>query len=415
MTTYGINDNRKLTQDGNAGDGVKPHIYFRERPVIELTSEGIHAGDSLRLAVDVDKDFLATAPMAVATGEGEEGSATFALNCATSRFEEVINGRACLVCAYIQLTRWDGGNCEVLVDDYCYVGSLVSITGDDVEILPKPVTIPVPDVADAGKVIGVDDNGNYALRDAGGGGGSVEQATDAEIDERESTNRVITPNNLNYAVTAALTDSNHITLTAEQQATAQAVLNVPGLDANGKVPSGELPQASASALGIVQTDSQGGTEIASGRIQLVGALNSDIDAKTNLRMPITAARLDYAVRSVLPNITEIPAATSAYTLIAQDATTNNHCYCYEHAPESAPTYTLPAVTGNAVKREIILTVRFSASVLTYAFEDSQCNSITPLPLAGTIADGSVVCFRCTWEALLNQWVIMPVMLGTYSA
>jgi hypothetical protein len=87
------------------------------------------------------------------------------------------------------------------------------------------------------------------------------------------------------------------------------------------------------------------------------------------------------------------------------------------------TYTNTALTSGAKAitaidnrtHECILTVRFSSSVLTYAFEDSAGNPITPLPLAGTIADGSVVCFRCTWEALLNQWVIMPVMLGTYSA
>ena len=84
-----------------------------------------------------------------------------------------------------------------------------------------------------------------------------------------------------------------------------------------------------------------------------------------------------------------------------------------HVPEAASVYTLPAVTDNARTHECILTVRFSASVLTYAFEDSAGNPLTPLPLAGTIADGSVVCFRCTWEALLGQWVIMPVMLGTY--
>lgn len=86
------------------------------------------------------------------------------------------------------------------------------------------------------------------------------------------------------------------------------------------------------------------------------------------------------------------------------------------------TYTNTALTSGAKAvtaidnstHECILTVRFSASVLTYAFEDSEGNTLTPLPLAGTIADGSVVCFRCTWEALLNSWVIMPVMLGTYA-
>lgn len=103
-------------------------------------------------------------------------------------------------------------------------------------------------------------------------------------------------------------------------------------------------------------------------------------------------------------ITAIPAATTAYTLAEGQQS---------HIPSSASTYILPAVADATRTHECILTVRFSASVLTYAFEDSDGNAITPLPLSGTIADGSVVCFRCTWEALLNQWVIMPVMLGTY--
>lgn len=163
------------------------------------------------------------------------------------------------------------------------------------------------------------------------------------------------------------------------------------------------------------------------------------------------------------SVTVIPSSTTAYT-IAEG--------CQSHAPSSASTYTLPAIqqriitdgqyftrnpstdgtgyygwlsgttncytasaapavgdntyTNTALTsgakaitaldnrtHECILTVRFSSSVLTYSFEDSAGNPITPLPLAGTIQDGSVVCFRCTWEALLGQWVIMPVMLGTY--
>lgn len=165
------------------------------------------------------------------------------------------------------------------------------------------------------------------------------------------------------------------------------------------------------------------------------------------------------------NVTEIPSATSAYAL-SEGA--------FTHAPSSAPTYSLPSVgydivaDGNPYMRipawdgngyycwvydqtrrytasatpsvgdntyintaltngakaitalnqfthEIILTVRFSASALSVAFQDAAGNAIAPLPLAGTIADGSVVAYRCTWEELLGRWVIMPVMLGTYSA
>lgn len=263
---------------------------------------------------------------------------------------------------------------------------------------------------------------------------------------------------LNYAVTAALTDANKISLTDAQKASAQDTIGAYGtlhldaapttstvgafgqraiVDSTGKeytctavtVSSTDpqnpvttytwqedLPQANYNHGGIVlRLDVNNGIFNSGQWTVLATASEAEVDSRSTHRKAIVPSGLEYAVRSVLPNVTEIPAATSAYTLTAQDATTNNHCYCYEHAPESAPTYTLPAVSGNAVKREIILTVRFSSSVLTYAFEDSAGNALTPLPLAGTIADGSVVCFRCTWEALLGQWVIMPVMLGTYTA
>lgn len=300
-------------------------------------------------------------------------------------------------------------------------------------------------------------NVNYGTQNHNGLLG-IAEASNTEINNRNAYRRAITTHNLNYAVAAALTDSNKIQLTDAQKASAQDTLGAYGtlhldaapttstvgafgqraiVDATGKAytctavtvdesdPQNpvttytwqeDLPLATSTRAGVVikGTNNQG-LQFVDGKLATNGAPNADIDAKANAYEPIVPWRLNYAVRSVLPNITEIPAATSAYTLVAQDATTNNHCYCYEHAPESAPTYTLPTVTGNAVKREIILTVRFSASVLTYAFEDSEGNPITPLPLAGTIADGSVVAFRCTWEALLNQWVIMPVMLGTYTA
>ena len=293
--------------------------------------------------------------------------------------------------------------------------------------------------------------------------------SDAELGDRTSLTgiwlggkrRPVLYNTLDRAVTQVLAGEHPVSLTSAQQQTAQSVIGAYGtlhldaapttstvgafgqraiVDSTGKAytctavttdetdPQNpvttytwheDLPVASGTTYGAVKIASNINTTgigmMNNGAIYIGKASDAQLDNKVNDFMAVVPANLEYAVRSVLPNITEIPAATSAYTLIAQDATTNSHCAIYEHAPESAPTYTLPAVTGNAVKREIILTVRFSASVLTYAFEDSAGNAITPLPLAGTIADGSVVAFRCTWEALLGQWVIMPVMLGTYSA
>ena len=310
-------------------------------------------------------------------------------------------------------------------------------------------------------------NTNYGVDINNNGIAVLSNNSDSLLAQRSSDStakRAITNAYLNKAVTAALTDSNKISLTAAQKASAQDTLGAYGtlhldaapttctvgafgqraiVDSTGKAytctavtvdetdPQNpvttytwteDLPVAGdnnkkgvVGFMAVFGIKDRGGNY--AGCPQLYEANNTGIDTRQVIGSynygAITPNNIVYAVRSVLPNITEIPAATSAYTLIAQDATTNNHCYCYEHAPESAPTYTLPAVTGNAVKREIVLTVRFSSSVLTYAFEDSAGNAITPLPLAGTIADGSVVCFRCTWEALLGNWVIMPVMLGTY--
>ena len=238
-----------------------------------------------------------------------------------------------------------------------------------------------------------------------------------------------------------------------------------------------MPLATASIAGVVKINPNNGISLSSSKTATISlASSAEIDGKSNSFKPVVPSCLDYAVRSVLENVTTIPDATSSYNLQGAISTTNTHSFIYEHAPTAASTYILPNVTqltangsyyrrlpsydgsgyyawqkvGSTFKRysasqypsvgdnvytntslttgaeeitavdtggvqhEIILTVRFSSSVLTYAFEDSSGNAITPLPLAGTIADGSVVCFRCTWEALLNQWVIMPVMLGTYT-
>ena len=51
-------------------------------------------------------------------------------------------------------------------------------------------------------------------------------ATDAEIDARVHVYHSITPAHLNYAVKAALTDTNHLTMTSEEQTTAQSVIGV---------------------------------------------------------------------------------------------------------------------------------------------------------------------------------------------
>ena len=358
-------------------------------------------------------------------------------------------------------------------DDYVMQSEVGAANG--VAGLDENGTVPVGELPEAttnsAGVVGVNESYGTTITY---GKVRIAAANAGDISSRTSMNKPLAPYRLNYAVTAALTDANKIQLTDAQKASAQDTLGVgPApivytttgdapttstvgavgqlavntadskawtceaitvdetdpqnpvttytwnklvqLDSTGKVPSGELPVAGVNKLGLVQYKTtiygifvRGGGQ---GELCIASANDSIIDAKDSNYLPIVPKQLNYAVRSVLPNVTEIPAATSAYSLTDASATTNNHCYTYTHIPESAPTYTLPAVTGNAVKREIVLTVRFSSSVLTYAFEDSAGNAITPLPLAGTIADGSVVCFRCTWEALLNSWVIEPRLLN----
>ena len=103
-------------------------------------------------------------------------------------------------------------------------------------------------------------------------------------------------------------------------------------------------------------------------------------------------------KSISQGVTEIPAATSAYTLSEG---------CFEHTPSSAPTYTLPTVAADSRTHEIILTVKFS-NVQTLAFVDSNGNTLTPQSTP-TIAATSVITYLCRWSALASAWIIYPVV------
>lgn len=80
-------------------------------------------------------------------------------------------------------------------------------------------------------------------------------ATDAEIDARTHVYHPITPAHLNYAVKAALSDANHLTMTAAEQAVAQSVLGISG--------------------GGVDIDDSSITENASNKIQAVGVISTN--------------------------------------------------------------------------------------------------------------------------------------------
>ena len=241
------------------------------------------------------------------------------------------------------------------------------------------------------------------------------------------------------------------------------------LDANGLVPSAELPKAATNSLGIVKISAYGtvaGLAIAgnTGELSVRSIDTQHIDARNGGKCPICTDNLDYAVRSVLPNVTTIPAATSAYSLLDASAMTNSHSFHYQHAPTSAPTYTLPAVTQtitadnkvwtrntatdgtgyygwlngstnrytaaanpgigentytntslsagakaiteNGTVHEIILDVDFT-TVQSCSFEDASGNAVA-LQKSVTIASGDQYRFIC--EHILSEWKVFPLKL-----
>ena len=106
----------------------------------------------------------------------------------------------------------------------------------------------------------------------------------------------------------------------------------------------------------------------------------------------------------MPNVTTIPAATTAYTLLDASATTNSHSAHYTHAPTGIPTYTLPAVTNTTIAHEILLDVDFT-TVQACGFVDSQSAEI-PLQSDISIAAGDKWRFICVYS--LDGWRVYPL-------
>ena len=142
------------------------------------------------------------------------------------------------------------------------------------------------------------------------------------------------------------------------------------------------------------------------------ATELEIDEKNNTKDIIVPNNLDYAVRSVLPNVTVIPAATTEYSLVDASATTNSHSWQYFHAPAEASTYTFPAVTDTDVAHRIKLTLDFT-TVQTYSFEDAEGTAIVPL-FTPTLATGDVYEFDCEYSAVKSQWLVWPHKQGAVS-
>jgi hypothetical protein len=132
---------------------------------------------------------------------------------------------------------------------------------------------------------------NYAwgVNASADGGLSICKALDSEIDGKTNTTKPIVPNNLDYAVMKALSDSK-LEWTEEQKQFARALL--------GSV--GTSDYASKDVAGVMKADLKKGISVDEiGCAVIYQASKYDIDKKSNVYNPITPFRLDYAVKKAL--------------------------------------------------------------------------------------------------------------------
>lgn len=127
------------------------------------------------------------------------------------------------------------------------------------------------------------------------------------------TNKPITPQNMNYAVKAALSDSQRISdMTVGEKANARDVISAVGF----------TDYATAESGGVVKVSEIYGTNIKDGKLSLIPATNTDISQRLPTYHPIIPSNLDYAVRSVRPNVissynADISAVNTIYRLGSQ--------------------------------------------------------------------------------------------------
>jgi hypothetical protein len=272
----------------------------------------IAAGDTVMAAFDADMLFgeKGTSPMGKAQKEvtAEEAQAqaiTLSLPTNTERFYEVVNGARVAVPVYFGIYTFAAGSDEGYPQ--------VSAAWFPIQALPVVATL-------ADTVVPVEPGDLYY--------------TKQEVDAKFVAN--------------------------SQKGVANGVA---GLDAQGKIPAGELP-----ALPYLPTI--GGT--------VTGAVLS------------TAGGYSQTIHT-------IPAASTTYTLVVGKV--------YEHSPAAAPIYTLPAVSDIYATADIAVIVVFSASALSVAFVDSQGTTI-PMLRTPDISAGQTYEFECTYIA--GGWRIMPV-------
>lgn len=350
----------------------------------------IEAGQTVMVAYDNDMLFGedGTSPMGKATGIVVNPlQMQFVLPTNTEKFYDVVNGKRIPVCCYLGVYLFD--DADESDSGYGYPQRQLCLAN----IQAMPVVALLSDT-----IVPVEPKDVYYTK-------SEVDANFISNAQKGVANGVATLDENGKVPTSELPAMNYIPTSEKGVASGVATL-----DAQGKVPAGELPIATSTTIGAIRTEAGYGMQIQSTNcIAVIRAVGTDIDAKSNDYKPIVPHNLDYAVRSVQPNITVIPAATSAYSLLDASATTNSRSYCYQHTPDAAPTYTLPDVSSTSIVHEIVLVVDF-ANAGSVAFQNSQGTTIAPLPSASPIEQGKTFAFLCTYQAVLSKWVIMPIYL-----
>ena len=188
-----------------------------------------------------------------------------------------------------------------------------------------------------------------------------------------------------------------------------AANGVASLGATSKVPVEQLPVGDTTSKGVVGAKLTSGLLLNSGELSINAAGRTAIDARTSIN-PIIPQTLEYAVRSVLPNVTFIGGLETNYSLLDSSSATNEHSHIYRHTPDSTTVYRLPEVTNTGLQHVIELTVNF-AYTTSYSILDHNGNAV-PLAYPLTVALNDIITFKMEYSAFLSRWVICPERQGS---
>jgi len=335
-------------QHSQTVNGAKLKLSYGEECVLTLHfDEGvIAAGDTVMVAYDADMLFgeSGTSPMGkaqalVTNADATAQSITLSMPTNTRRFMDIVNGSRVAVTAWLGIYQFKPGEEE----GYPQMPmALCAINAMPVVALLSDTVVPIE------------------------------------------------PRDLYY--TKQEVDANFIA-----NAQKGAANGVAGLDAQGKIPAGELPamdyiptSEKGAADGVATLDSTG--KVPTGELPALPYLPTSGGTVTGAVLS-TAGGYSQTIHT-------IPAASTTYTLVVGKV--------YEHSPAAAPIYTLPAVSDIYATADIAVIVVFSASALSVAFEDAGGNIIIPLSTP-QILDGTVVLYTAEYNAL-SGWYIMPIVV-----